>query len=299
VIVVALFIVALVAAMAVTMMSRLDRDIQRTTLILRDVQAEFYAQGSIAWAMDQLITNWEKQKPNQLIDTIPMRSPVNQVRGYKVSSTIYDMQARFNVNNLAATEAQALFVHLMKILVPNVTDAQAQSIVRATVDWITPGSARSELSRSYLELPTPYRAAHRPMLSASELRLVRGVTPAIFNVLQPYITALPGSIPVNVQTAPVPILAALGPAMTVDAAKILASARATKPFVTVADFQNTDIVKNHPIPAGLVAVTSQYFLVETEVAIEKQRLVLYTLMERATKKDKAAVTILWQSKGIW
>jgi type II secretory pathway component PulK len=44
VIVIALFIVALVATMAYAMMVRIERDTRRTSLILRNTQAEFYAQ---------------------------------------------------------------------------------------------------------------------------------------------------------------------------------------------------------------------------------------------------------------
>ena len=109
VIVVALFIVALVATMAYMMMSRFSRDTLRTSLILRNTQAEFYARGSIVWAIDQLRTNWEKRKPNQIVDVMPVKSPVIDVNGYKISSTIYDMQARFNLNNLNNANAQKRF----------------------------------------------------------------------------------------------------------------------------------------------------------------------------------------------
>ncbi|MBV9575373.1 MAG: general secretion pathway protein GspK, partial [Gammaproteobacteria bacterium] len=100
VIVIALFIVALAATMAYVMMSRLERDTRRTSLLLHYTQANFYAQGSIVWAMDQLRNNWERQKTNKLVDEIPIKSPENVMNGYKISSTIYDMQSRFNLNNL-------------------------------------------------------------------------------------------------------------------------------------------------------------------------------------------------------
>src|SRR3990167_1767650 len=88
VIVVALFIVALVATMAYIMMSRLARDTRQTTLILRNVQAENYAQGSIAWARDHLKNDFERQKPKQMIDPVPIQSPIKEVDGYKISSKI-------------------------------------------------------------------------------------------------------------------------------------------------------------------------------------------------------------------
>lgn len=53
-IIMALFIMALVATMAYAMMARLDRDIGRTDLMLKEMQAVYYAQASVAWAMDQL-----------------------------------------------------------------------------------------------------------------------------------------------------------------------------------------------------------------------------------------------------
>src|SRR5262245_19487824 len=86
VLVVALFIVALVATMAYVMMIRLERDTHRTTLLLRNMQAEFYAQGTIDWAKETLRTNWLKQqgKQNTLVDITPIQSPVQEINGYKI-----------------------------------------------------------------------------------------------------------------------------------------------------------------------------------------------------------------------
>lgn len=296
---VALFIVALVATMAYVMMARLERDTRRTGLLLHDTQASFYAQGSIAWAMDQLRNDWERQKANKLVDDIPIKSPENEFKGYKISSTIYDMQSRFNVNNLTNTESQAGFIRLLQTVEPSLSQQKAQDMTHAVVDWITPGQQQNEYSKYYLGLPTPYRAAHRPMLSSSELRLVKGMTPTLYNALEPYVMALPTSLPINVQTAPAPVLVILSPSLTLDAAKAIEAARKQNPFTSTQAFFNLDIVKNHHIAAGNVTVTSQYFLVETKVAIDAQTVVLYTLLERIANDSNVSVNILWQSKGIW
>ncbi|RDI38061.1 type II secretion system minor pseudopilin GspK [Aquicella lusitana] len=299
VIVVALFIVALVATMAYGMMTRLERDTRRTSLILRDTQAEFYAQGSIIWALDQLRSNWEKQKPNQVVDPLPIRSPVIDVNGYKITSTIYDMQGRFNLNNLVNTDAQADFKRLLQTVDPKLSEEKRQQIVKGIVDWITPGQQHNEFNQFYLELAAPYRAAHRPFFSISELRLVKGVTPALFNALQPYITALPVATLVNIQTAPAPVLMTLSPTLTLDTARAIEQVRARTPIVTAQQFIELDIVKNHHIAADKITVKSGYFLIETTVAIEKQQALLYTLVERTAKDNKAKMTLLWQSKGEW
>lgn len=300
VIIVALFIVALVATMSYVMMARLDRDTLRTRLILRDAQAEFYAQGSIAWAMDQLRNDWIQHKKNQLIDAIPIQSPVKNQNGYEISSVIYDMQGRFNINNLSMdADAQASFKHLLQLLLPKITEGQIRGLIKAIIDWVSPGSGSSELNKYYMQLPTSYRAAHRPMVSITELRLVRGMTPEIYNAIEPYISALPTTTQVNVQTAAAPVLAMLNPTMNLETGVAIQQLRQVKPFATTQDFLSLDIVKNHPIPDTKITVVSSYFLIETTVSIEKQHIILYTLLERTAKDKKAAVTIIWQSKGTW
>ena len=126
------------------------------------------------------------------------------------------------------------------------------------------------------------------------------MTPALYRALQPVVTALPAGVAMNVQTASIKVLASLSPTMTMDAARIIADTRKQKPFLTLQQFLSMDVVKNHPgFKESLITVTSQYFLVETIVTIEKQRLVIYTLLERIPKERTAAVTIHWQSKGSW
>ena len=299
VIVLALFIVALVVTMAYTMMSRLERDTRRTTLILRDVQAAYYAQGSLAWAIDRLRRDWEQRSPEQLLDVIPLKSPVDEVNAYQITSTIYDMQARLNVNNVSKGEAQLALQQLMQAVDPAVKREQAEEIVRALLDWEGLRTPQSRYAQYYLGQPVPYRPAHKPLISISELLLVKGVTPKLYRNLQPFITALPTETEINVQTAPVEVLASLSPTMTLAAAQTIVEARKRKPFLTLQQFLNLDVVKNHPIKEGLITVTSHYFLVETTVTIENQRLVIYTLLERSTNDNKAIVNVVWQSKGIW
>ena len=299
VIVMALLIVAIVAALSYSMLARLERDTRRTSLILRDTQAEFYAQGSIAWAIDQLRSNAEKAKPNQLVDLIPIKSPVNEVNGFKVESTIYDMQARFNVNSLMKPEAQVNFTRLLQLVDPKLTSEQAQAITLATKDWMTPGASQNEYASFYGELPVPYRPAHREIISISELRLVKGMTAALANNLRPFVSALPTNAAINVQTAPAVVLAVLSPTMTLEAGRAIEAIRKSKPFNTLQAFSALDVVKNHLIDSKSITILSNYFLVETIVTIEKQRLVIYTLLERTGSNGKAAMNVLWQGKGTW
>lgn len=298
VIVVALFFVALIAAMAYVMMSRLERDTVRTSLLLHDTQAELYAQGSIDWAIEQLRNNLSRKKPDKPVDVMPAKSPTNEANGYIISSTITDMQARLNLNNLTTVEAQADFKHLLRIVDPNITEEKAQEISMAVMDWITPGQQQNEYNKYYMSLSPPYRAAHRTMASVSELQLVKGMTPDLFKALQPYVTALPTTTLINVQNAPAPVIAALSPGMTLETGKAVEKIRSQLNLPTTQAFLNLDLVKNHNVPADKITVESNYFLAETTVAIEKQQVVLYTLLERTGNESKNAVSVIWQSKSV-
>lgn len=299
VIIIALFIVALVATMAYFMMERLQRDTRRTSLIVHNTQAALYAEGSIAWAMDQLRRDSELKRQGQVVDRMPMASPVDEVNGYRIKSTIEDMQGRFNVNNLQNAGLQQDFVRLMMMVSPKLSKDNAESIMKAAVDWINPAAGQNEYSKYYQSLPIPYRAAHRAMVSPSELQLVKGMTPALYTLLSPYITALPEATLINYQTASAPVIATLSDAMTLPAAMAIVTVRAQSMPPTTQAFLDQPVVKNHGVAEGKITDTSSYFLVKTDVEIENQHLLIYTLLQRATKQDKARIAILWRSIGVW
>ncbi len=281
------------------MLSRLTRDTRRIELISRDVQADLYAQGSVIWAKDTLRNNLENKKPDRLIDVLPIKSPENTENGYHISSTIYDMQGRFNLNSMDKGEMQAQFIRLAHLVMPKVSTSQLLEISGTIADWVSAGKQSSELSEYYRNLPIPYRPSHRPMASVSEMRLVKGMTPEIYAALLPYVTALPTTALLNVQTAPAPVLASLGPTLTLENGRAIELSRKQKPFTSTSMFTSLPILANNQVKATNITVNSDYFLVETTVTMEKQRLVLYTLLERSQKNGKPAVNIIWQSKGSW
>lgn len=296
VIVLTLFIMAIVATMAYIMLARLQRDTYRTRLILNNIQAEFYAQGSIAWAIDTLRENWLKQKPDRIIDPLPITSPENEMQGYKIQSIIYDAEARFNINNLKESQAQEAFTRLLTMLDPTLNENQIKALILAIVDWISPNDNQNKYSEYYTTLKLPYRAAHRPMVTISELNLVKGMNSKLFHLLKPYLIALPEKTVMNVQTAPPLLLAAFDSNISLDAAKIIAEARKDKPFLQPQSFSELDIVKNRGINSEKITVVSNYFLVETHVNIEQQKVVLFTLLERSTREGNAEIRLIWQSK---
>lgn len=295
-IIVALFVVALVAAASIAMIDRLRIDTRRTELLLNDVQANLYAQGSIAWAREQLINDEKSQRPNEIVDATPITSAPTEVNGAKIISVIYDAQAKFNLNNLTDNDTQPDFTRLLQTAVPALNTTMANNITLGVTDWIKLDPSKV-FDDYYGKLQPPYRAPHRLMVSPSEFRLIKGVTAQLFTQLEPFITALPTKTSINVNNAPIPVLMSLSQNMTLDIAKEIAQHQQQAPFSSTQDFLNLDVVKKASIADNKITVVSDYFLVETHVAIGDQQITINTLLQRVKKNSQPSVIIIWQSKG--
>lgn len=135
------------------------------------------------------------------------------VPGGMVMAQVRDAGNCFNVNSLVEAErpemlvtrgtAVAQFAALMRLvgIDPRATD----QIAAATADWIdsdqipAPGGAEDGV---YLQRATPYRTAGGLVADPGEIRMVAGMTPAIFGRLRPWLCALPEAelSPININT---------------------------------------------------------------------------------------------------
>lgn len=296
-IIVALFVTSLVAIAAIAMIERLRINVRSTELITNNLEANLLAKGSLAWAMEQLNNDFKQQKPNQLIDATPIRSPINKVENAIVSSTIFDAQGRFNLNNLSTPNTQDDFIRLITAAYPKIGAAGAREIALAVVNWISAGAINNALDDYYAKQTPPYRAPHRLMVSVSELRLVKGVTAEVYAALSPYVTALPVVTPVNINNAAAPVLMSLSPTLTFSAAQAIYYKAKKAPFLTTPSFQQFDVIKNNPVPENKITVRSDYFLVKSSVKVNQQEIILYTLLKRTPNKEKPTEDVVWQSKG--
>ncbi|AHE67167.1 general secretion pathway protein K [Legionella oakridgensis ATCC 33761 = DSM 21215] len=207
----ALFIMTLVAIAATAMSTRLQLDIYRTRLTITSDKLHLASQAVTFWAMDKL-----SKKETILLPIEGLKFPQEFATIYPQLVTkgrLYDLQARFNLNNLQDAKHQASFYRLLEILLKKTSDAQRKTIVRATQNWITPyrpDSGHDEFQAFYLQQNPPYLPSHQLMKSVSEFRLLHGVDSQIYQTLSPYVIALPETTPININTAPLPVLMTLG-----------------------------------------------------------------------------------------
>jgi general secretion pathway protein K len=165
------------------------------------------------------------------------------------------------------------------------------ALADAVIEWVDPDlNARGSYGAEddyYSGLKHPYRTANQPMASISELRLVKGFTEKAYQKILPFVTALPTHTDINVNTAPMEILATL-PNMAASGAEALIKLRQGNPFETIGDFQAAlstvaGVAEGPAIPG--VGVTTQYFDVTVDTRLGYGRAALNSLLTREEQGD--------------
>jgi general secretion pathway protein K len=309
----AVLVVALASVAAVAITHNLQLTIHRTANVLMADQRYLYTLGSEAWSRGQLIRDLGN---NDLYDGLnedwAKELPLTVVEEGQVYAKTTDLQGRFNLNNLyrrntIETEVQdetkiqlEFFQRLLTLLELDV------SIAQATSDWldqdIQPQFPNGAEDSEYLLLNPAYRTANTMMGDISELRLVKGVTWEAYAKLKPYITALPVSTPVNVNTASDILLRALFQSLDESSVESLISERDESPYKDIKSFLESikklvseDDKLNITNLEPLLSVSSSYFQLETTVRMDNVDQTLFSLL----RKDQQGVSVLSRTLGIF
>lgn len=286
----ALLVVSLATVAAVTMVTRLQVDMRRTGNLLNGEQAYAYAVAAESWAYVILRRDQKESDYDSLEEDWATALPPIAVEGGFVNGHIEDLQGRFNVNNLidddgeptdaeSAVNAEELayFQRLLEVL------ELEPALAQALLDWLDadintrfPDGAEDEV---YLLLDMPYRAANRPMVSISELRLVKGFTREVLAVLEPHITALPEETVININTATPVVLQALHRELDSSGVEQLIADRGEE------GYEDVDTFLEHDALAGLeldveVDITSDWFNVLTASSVGRGQAQLESLFWR-------------------
>ncbi|AIO74340.1 general secretion pathway protein GspK [Burkholderia multivorans] len=217
-----------------------------------------------------------------------------------ISGSIEDAQAKFNLRNLIASPAPG-------VLQLNVAQLAAFQRLLTTLGYDGAFAKRIALqvraglmhSATRFQLPTLPGGGMAPtapvmggdtqaggftddpgladgergpapltMTSVDSLLDVDGVTPEMVARLRPFVTVLPTTTPVNMNTAPAEVIAALVPGMSVSSAQALVSRRETVFFRNVGDVQLALRGAGAPgvqLDASLIDVNSSYFVVHGRI----------------------------------
>ena len=285
----ALLVVALATMLAGHLAARAYFDNARYSTLLEREQALQFALAAEAWASEVLIASRIEAEdavdhPNELWAQ-PIAPPPFDDLPVEISFRMEDLQGRLNLNNLVRPEgledeaAMAQFVRLLLYL-----DLDP-SIVPAVMDWIDadtdvrfPDGAEDDY---YSRLDPPYRTANQPMVSSTELRLVRGVDDETYRRLAPYVTALPERTPLNVNTAPAIVLRALTDELSEADAESLEENRPDDGYPDINTFLQAGPLAGREVDTQGLAVGSNHFLLRTVVAMGRTEVRTETVIYRS------------------
>ncbi|HEX5055546.1 MAG TPA: type II secretion system minor pseudopilin GspK [Gammaproteobacteria bacterium] len=304
----ALLIVALATAAAAWLTSTHQLSIRRSGNLINGDQAYEYALGMEMIAMIILQEDYkESQKNNSFTDGFSdiwaVDVPPFPVEGGVVTGRVIDLQGLFNLNSLYKNgnvdpETSMRFQRLLSYFELD------QGLIDAVIDWVDPDvTVKSSFGAEddfYAGLEKPYRPANRPFASVSELRMVRGFDVEQFDLLSKVLTVLPAATSINVNTAPMEVQIALGvdPAMaealdqnpdrdpepTTNPAGTADPQTQAKKQRMIAEFESIDdyikAANNPRVKKEGLAVTSSYFLVESEARIDRGYCLLKSILYR-------------------
>ncbi|HVF17828.1 MAG TPA: type II secretion system minor pseudopilin GspK [Steroidobacteraceae bacterium] len=290
----AILIVALATILAVHVGYQAFLDQRRSVTAFSVDQGFQVALGAEAWVAD-ILQKDAKQSPksDDYTEEWAMRIPPLPVDGGEIIGQVDDMQGRFNLNSLIkwdqtknqyVTDDKAVerLKRLLDIL--KLEDKWAGVIadwIDADIDAGFPDGAEDP---TYTGLQPAYRTANMPITRTSELLALAGFGLERYQKLEPFVTALPMGTPINLCTAPPPVLDALTAKQRqyTMAVQSTAQTRKQRCFPTLQDLQAQldPNEKTELIDGKVVSQTSSYFRTTVWVTIGTTQLTLYSLLYR-------------------
>jgi len=294
VVIVAMLIVALAATAASLLLQQQDVSIRQLEAARDYEQARWLLNGGTQWARVILRADARSSTVDHGGELWATGLPPTDVEQGRLSGDISDQQGLFNLNNLVRDgKSSGRDIVALKRLLQTI--GLRVDLADAIADWI---DADSELQSSegaedayYLRLAAPYRAANQPMSGIEDLVRVRGCDAALVARLRQFATVLPRRTPVNVNTAPPEVLAAIVEGLTLPEALVLASGRSAVPFLGRDDFRARLPGTKLNVNNQDISVDSQFFLLRGRANVGKADLQMRALLQRT---GFALPAIVWQ-----
>jgi len=262
-VIIAMLVLALAVAGAAAMLERQDLD-ARALQSQRDYeQARWMLRGGMHWARSILAEDARSSSIDHPGELWATGLPATQIEQGTVAGEISDQQGLFNLRNLTpdgkpSPQQVAVLRRLLAILGLPATLAEA--------------------------------IASQPVAELGDLYRVRGVDEATVSRLRAFVTVLPQPTPVNVNTAPPEVLAAIA-GLDLTQARSLARTKTGTPFRDRDEFL-ARLPRSDTRPGdGEIAVQSRYFLVAGHATVGRADVRMEALLERASG---ALPTIVWQ-----
>lgn len=194
-----------------------------------------------------------------------------------LSGSISDAQARYNLTNLCPDGIinpveVAVFERLLNNAKLDPALAQATADMMAVAQKKSASTSADSDNQSGPELVN--------LTQVDDLLAVSGFSPKMLEKLKNSVIFLPRTTPVNVNTAPIEVLAARINNLSISDATALVANRNTASFRDMADFAHRLSGRHFSASASEASVTTNYFLVNGKVRMNRALSEIQALIER-------------------
>lgn len=294
-----LVMVALATILAATIAKRQTNTAENTGYLMRQDQSLLYAKSAEAFFSELLIQDSDNGSSiDHLQENWAKPMPPFPVEDGSVSGKLLDESGKFNLNNLVKADgnqvddsARRWFEKLLQRVGLPAELSQAVIDWQDTNDEVT-GAMGAE-SSYYQGLDPAYLTPNTKFHSIEELKLVRGFEGKNYDLIKPYVTALPEQTKVNMNTAPALLLASIDTKVDVKAIEQQLKVKETE----LTHFNNVDDLwklsafsgideQSKTDAASLLDSKSSYFTAQIEVVLSERKRQFTSLMMR---KDKQVI----------
>ena len=209
-----LVMVALATILAATIAKRQTNTSENTGYLMRQDQSLLYAKSAEAFFSELLIQDSDNGgNIDHLQENWAKPMPAFPVEDGFISGRLLDESGKFNLNNLLKADgsvddsARRWFEKLLQRV------GLPAELSQAVIDWQdaddeTTGAMGAE-SNYYQGLDPSYLASNTRFHQVEELKLVRGFEGKNYDLIAPYVTALPEATKINMNTAAPLLLASI------------------------------------------------------------------------------------------
>ena len=278
------------------------------------LQTKWILRGALDWArlvlrqdgMDSpeytsLRSVWSTPLADTRLDQYIERERVEgEVFNATLSGRVLDACARFNLANLAESrvidkDQSLVYRRLLAVLQldPALADRTALAVASSApvAPVPLPGSQNPPVPPPTGPTPVPSNGTEPIALTRVEdLLAIPGYTPEIIEKLRDFVIVLPEHTPINVNTAPAEVLAALL-GVSLSEGSSLVSRREQADYRNTYEFQQQARVPVLP-DEKLYALKSEFFLVNSRIRLDRAALDAQALVNRKTGPG-AVTTTVW------
>ena len=291
-----LVMVALATILAATIAKRQTNTAENTGYLMRQDQSLLYAKSAEAFFSELLIQDSDNGSSiDHLQENWAKPMPAFPVEDGFISGRLLDESGKFNLNNLLKADgsvddsAKRWFEKLLQRV------GLPAELSQAVIDWQdaddeTTGAMGAE-SNYYQGLDPSYLASNTRFHQVEELKLVRGFEGKNYDLIAPYVTALPEATKINMNTAAPLLLASIDPKLDVKTLEQELKAKQAELtyFNSVEDLWKLNAFsgiepQNKTDAAAWLDSKSNYFTAQIEVVLSERKRQFSSAMMRKDKQ---------------